>query len=185
MVSQSHEPKFQLQETIYCAHTHSSSCPETRNPPPHPATYEFCDLGWVPPLWESQWRCHGLLDSLHELPISQAGGGAGPLSFSLIHLFATLGDILGNCQYSQSHRFHWPWAWDNLAPFPGGRCSSHSALVSFPVGVSAGTAVFSALAWCSYLGQAYFNSAGTDAGLRPLSRVDTGKYWVGSAQLGC
>lgn len=63
-------------------------------------------------------------------------------------------------------------------------CSSHSALVSFPVSVSAGTAIFSALALCSYLGQAYFNSTGTDAGLRPLSRADMEKYWVGSALLG-
>ena len=33
---------------------------------------------------------------------------------------------------------------------------SHSASVSFPVGVSTGTAVFSVLALCLYLGQAYF-----------------------------
>ena len=37
----------------------------------------------------------------------------------------------------------------------------------------------------SGLGQAYFNSAGTGAGLRLPSRVNTEKYWVGSTQLSC
>lgn len=53
-----------------------------------------------------------------------------------------------------------------------------------PVGVSADTAVFSVLALCLYLGQAYFNSTGTSAGLRPPSGADTEEYWVGSDGLG-
>ena len=54
-----------------------------------------------------------------------------------------------------------------------------------PVGVSADTAVFSALALCLYLGQAYFNSTGTRAGLRPAFRPDPEKYRAGSVRLGC
>lgn len=128
----------------------------------------------------------GSLTRSKSLPLARlvGGRGGGQLSFSLIYLFAILGDILATVSV-QSHRLNWPRSWGSLAPFPGGGCSSHSALVSFPVGIYAGIAVFSALALCSYLGQAYFNSTGTNAGLRPLSGADTEKYWVGSAQLGC
>lgn len=82
---------------------------------------------------------------------------------SRIPLFATRGDILWNCPCVRSHRFTVPGS--GAASHPS-RWGVHppSALVPFPVGVSLEQPHFQP-ALCLYLGQAYFNSAGTGAGL--------------------
>lgn len=114
-----------------------------------------------------------LPDQLCELAISQVG--RREVSFSLAHLYVTLSYVIRNCRCSQSRR---------LAPFLGWGVFIPKCIGFLPVGVSADTAVFSVLALCLYLGQAYFNSAGTSAGLRLPSGADTEEYWVGSDGLG-
>lgn len=108
------------------------------------------------------------------LAISQANGGE--MSFSLAHLFVRRGDAFQELSVLTVRQ-----------PLPGvGLGTFIPKCIGFlPVEVSADTAVFSALALCLYLGQAYFNSTGTRAGLRPPSGPDPEKYWVGSARLGC
>lgn len=110
------------------------------------------------------------------LAISQAS--SGEVSFSLAHLFVRHGDAFQELSVLTVRQ---------LGPLPGvGLGTFIPKCIGFlPVEVSADTAVFSALALCLYLGQAYFNSTGTRAGLRPPSGPDPEKYWVGSAQLSC
>lgn len=69
--------------------------------------------------------------AMGSLTISQAGEQLS----SHIHLFATRGDVLGNCQCVQSHRLTVPGPGAASPPSQVG-CSSPGALVSFPVGVS-------------------------------------------------
>lgn len=103
------------------------------------------------------------------LPDSPAQGSSGP---SVWPTSVTLETFKGTLNI-HSHPA-WPPCWG------GGVCAS--AWVSDAVGVSADTAVFSARALCLYLGQTYFNSAGTRAELRRPSGADTETSgWFGSA----